>query len=199
MNKAILLAASTALISLPSLAGQNYVALEIGNGSYDVSATDGARTVVNDMRNTGFISLKGGHYFSDNLRAYGYVQTGGETSVEYIRDNIKFAISSYELGIGADYLFNVSNNFYLLAGTNIGLHNSKFEISGTKTGRHINDSNSVLASGVILGAGYHFTKQFSMELGYRYSYFHDNEFKFEGTEAKFKASNTAYLNASYAF
>ncbi|NRF17019.1 outer membrane protein [Vibrio coralliilyticus] len=205
MKKTLLLAATAALVSMPSLADQSYVALELGGGSYTTSGQDSSASAYQDIEDTGFLSLKGGYYFNKNLRAYGYIQTNGESSVEYQTFGItvaKAAISSNEIGAGADYLHNVTEQFYLLAGANLGVYKSELELSAMGV-TPADSSNTGLTAGLNLGLGYHFTDNFSMELGYRHSQYFSNEHKlnFGGNniEVNFDASNTGYLNASYSF
>ncbi|ERB64502.1 porin family protein [Vibrio coralliilyticus] len=205
MKKTLLLAATAALVSMPSLADQSYVALELGGGSYTTSGQDSSASAYQDIEDTGFLSLKGGYYFNKNLRAYGYIQTNGESSVEYQTFGItvaKAAISSNEIGAGADYLHNVTEQFYLLAGANLGVYKSELELSAMGV-TPADSSNTGLTAGLNLGLGYHFTDNFSMELGYRHSQYFSNEHKlnFSGNniEVNFDASNTGYLNASYSF
>ncbi|AIU66107.1 outer membrane beta-barrel protein [Vibrio coralliilyticus] len=205
MKKTLLLAATAALVSMPSLADQSYVALELGGGSYTTSGQDSSASAYQDIEDTGFLSLKGGYNFNKNLRAYGYIQTNGESSVEYQTFGItvaKAAISSNEIGAGADYLHNVTEQFYLLAGANLGVYKSELELSAMGV-TPADSSNTGLTAGLNLGLGYHFTDNFSMELGYRHSQYFSNEHKlnFSGNniEVNFDASNTGYLNASYSF
>ncbi|MDA0119414.1 outer membrane beta-barrel protein [Vibrio sp. T11.5] len=199
MKKTLLVAASAALISMPSLANENYIAVELGLGSYTTSGQDANSDVIND--DTGFLSLKAGHYFSDNIRAYGYLQAGAESTIEY--QNIfgytyaKSSITTHEFGAGADYLHNLTDKFYLLAGGNLGIYNSTYEVS--EFGLSKDSTNTGLAAGVNLGMGYNFTDNFSMELGYRHSRFFGNDHEVGVIKLSVDASNTGYLNASYSF
>lgn len=52
MKKTLLLAATAALVSMPSLANENYIAVELGAGSYTTSGQDANSDVIND--DTGF-------------------------------------------------------------------------------------------------------------------------------------------------
>ncbi|NOI60078.1 outer membrane protein [Vibrio coralliilyticus] len=205
MKKTLLLAATAALVSMPSLADQSYVTLELGGGSYTTSGKDSSDRLVQEIEDTRFLRLKGGYYFNKNLRAYGYIQANGETSVEYKESGAvlaKLAISSNEIGAGADYLHNVNEQFYLLAGANLGVYESELEFS-VRNNTTVDNSNTGLTAGLNLGLGYYFTDNFSMELGYRHSQYFNNEHKLisggENNEVNFDASNTGYLNASYSF
>ncbi|NOH64440.1 outer membrane beta-barrel protein [Vibrio sp. RE88] len=199
MKKTLLLAATAALVSMPSLANENYIAVELGAGSYNTSGQDANSDFIND--DTGFISLKAGHYFSDNVRAYGYLQGGAESTIEH--QNIsgytyaKASITTHEFGAGADYLHNLTDKFYLLAGGNLGIYNSTYEVSAL--GLSKDSTNTGLAAGVNLGMGYNFTDNFSMELGYRHSRFFGNDHEVSDIKLSVDASNTGYLNASYSF
>ncbi|CAM2797785.1 outer membrane protein [Vibrio neptunius] len=199
MKKTLLVAASAALISMPSLANENYIAVELGAGSYTTSGQHANSYFIND--DTGFLSLKGGHYFSNNVRAYGYLQAGAESSVEY-QDILgstfaKFSTTTHEFGAGADYLHNLTDKFYLLTGGNLGIYNSTYEVSAN--GLSKDSTNTGLAAGVNLGLGYNFTDNFSMELGYRHSRFFGNDHEVGVIKLSVDASNTGYLNASYSF
>lgn len=205
MKKTLLLAATAALVSMPSLADQSYVTLELGGGSYTTSGQDSNLRGFEEIEDTRFLRLKGGYYFNKNLRAYGYIQANGESSVEYHESGVMLAksvISSNEVGAGADYLHNVNEQFYLLAGANLGVYESELELSGHERTK-VNNSNTGLTAGLNLGLGYYFTDNFSMELGYRHSQYFNNEHKLifggENNEVNFDASNTGYLNASYSF
>ncbi|KJY92708.1 hypothetical protein TW84_05300 [Vibrio neptunius] len=202
MKKTLLLVASAALISMPSLANENYIAVELGLGSYSTSGEDANAPFINE--NTGFIGLKGGHYFSNNLRAYGYLQVGAESSVEYQWIGGRYAefiISTHEIGAGADYIHDLTDSFYVLAGGNLGVYKS--ELEATYLGYSKDSSNTGLSAGVNLGVGYHFTDNFSMELGFRHSRYFGNDHQIKDSvfdiDVGFDAANTGYLNASYSF
>lgn len=197
MKKALLIAAVAAATSMPSLANDNYVALELGAGRYDTSGTNGNSDTIN--KDTGLLALKLGHYLNPNVRAYGYIQTNGESTTEIINPYgakiAEFSVSSNEIGAGADYIHNVNKQFYLLAGGNLGVYKSEVE---AKVGFVSADSsNTDLTAGVNLGMGYQFTDSFGMELGYRYSkYFGNDHDKFE---VNYDSTSIGYLNASYSF
>ncbi|RSD30774.1 outer membrane beta-barrel protein [Vibrio pectenicida] len=200
MKKALLIAAIAATASMPSLANDNYAALELGFGKYDTSGEYGNNEAIN--KDTGLLALKFGHYFNPNVRAYGYIQTNGESSTEYKVAGIKvaeFTIKSNEIGAGADYIHNVNEQFYLLAGGNLGVYKSEFEAKVPLLGFNEDSSNTGLTAGANLGIGYKFTERFGMELGYRYSHYFDNEHKIGAAKANFDSTSIGYLNASYSF
>ncbi|WP_281630657.1 MULTISPECIES: outer membrane beta-barrel protein [Vibrio] len=206
MKKTLLLAATAALVSMPSLADQAFLSLELGGGKFDTSGNSSdTKQVVDNLDDAGFISLKGGTYINDNVRVYGYIQTNGESTYELISlfETDKAELTSYQLGAGADYLYDVTDKFYLVAGGSLGYYNSKLKLSNRdrllNTYDELSDTNSGAVLGVNTGLGYHFTEQFSMELGYRYSYYHDNSHEFGSAKFEFESSNTGYLNASYSF
>ncbi|MFY2509382.1 outer membrane beta-barrel protein [Vibrio pectenicida] len=199
MKKALLIAAIAATASMPSLAGENYVALELGAGKHTTSGNLSDTKLGEDLENMGLFAIKGGHYFSKNVRAYGYLQGVASDEITYTlgANSFKTELTTGEIGAGADYLHYVNDQFYLLAGGNLGFY--KTELKGTLNGLSATDDNTGLSTGINLGLGYKFTEHFGMELGYRYTHYFGNEFKAGGAELNFDGNQIGYLNASYSF
>ncbi|GLT16746.1 hypothetical protein GCM10007938_05220 [Vibrio zhanjiangensis] len=203
MKKALLIAAVAAATSMPSLANDNYVALELGKGQHTTSGLLENTQIGEDLEEMGLFSIKGGHYFSKNVRAYGYLQGTASNETTYVNVGLKTQLTSGEFGAGADYLHYINDQFYLLAGGNLGVYKSELELSAYGA-THTMD-NTGLAAGANLGLGYKFTERFSMELGYRYTQYFGNEYKFPvvganiDADLNFDGYQVGYLNASYSF
>ena len=212
MKKTLLLTATTAAVfCAPSFANQNYVALELGAGKYNIKDREEYKE---DIEKASTLALKAGHYLNDNLRVYGYLQANlGKDSDFKVEDlgltiNIQEEHKSAELGAGADYVHNLTSDLYLLGGANLGIYKDKYkatvnvaQVPGVVTSSEDSHTGAVL--GANLGMGYHFTKNFSMEVGYRYSHYMGNEHEIDLAGEKvtmdFESSHMGYLNASYAF
>ncbi|MYM57816.1 outer membrane beta-barrel protein [Vibrio sp. OCN044] len=202
MKKALLIAAVAASASMPSLANDNYIALEIGRGQHITSGDSSNTQFGKDLEDMGQFSIKAGHYFDKNVRAYGYLQGAVSDEVTHIVihptdgiHSVKTQSTTVELGAGADYLHYINDQFYLLAGGNLGVYKSELEVS--VDGLTLTEDNTGLAAGANLGLGYKFTERFGMELGYRYTHYFGNEFKDYGFNID--GNQNAYLNASYSF
>ena len=169
------------------------------------------RLFVNGIRDW---STQSATHYNDNLRVYGYLQANpGKDSDIQLQGlgytlNIQEEHKSAELGAGADYLHNLTNDLYLLGGANLGIYKDKYKVTATVAQipgavESIESSHTGAVLGANLGMGYHFTKSFSMEVGYRYSHYMGNEHEFEFAGEKgttdFESSHMGYLNASYAF
>ncbi|WP_114786772.1 outer membrane beta-barrel protein [Vibrio tetraodonis] len=200
MKKALLIAAVAASTSMPSLANDNYVALELGKGEHITSGLTGDSQIGEDLEEMRLFSIKFGHYFNKNVRAYGYLQGSASNETTYINTPglLKTQLTSGEFGAGADYLHYINDQFYLLAGGNLGIYKSELEASNF--GITATEDNTGLAAGANLGLGYKFTERFGMELGYRYTHYFGNEFKSQQFgNLNFDGFQAAYLNASYSF
>ena len=205
MKKTLLLTA--AVFCAPSFANQNYVTLELGAGEYNMSGNlyDATKDRNKKIKETDFIALKAGHYLDESLRVYGYLQANPSTKNDYQSNQGKSRIqqkhNTAELGAGADYLHHITKQFYLLSGANLGVYRDELEYSFD--GGREKDKNTGAVLGANLGMGYHFTEQFSMELGYRYSHYINNKHDFykDGQKAtiNFDGSHVGYVNASYSF
>ena len=208
MKKALLIAAVAATASMPSLAGENYVALELGYGKHSLSG-DYTKSpfdkTADNLEDMGLFAIKAGHYFNKNVRAYGYLQgTASDKDTDHFAPGFALTteIRTFEAGAGADYLHYFNDKFYALAGGNLGIYRT--EVEGTLNTPFGNfndkDDNTGLAAGANIGLGYKFTENFSMELGYRYTHYFGNEFKVDGDEVlTIDGNQIGYLNASYSF
>ena len=143
---------------------------------------------------------------------YGYLQRNGAEATETKRRALgvevkvaEFSLTTYEAGLGGDYLHHFTNRFYAIAGANIGVYKSKLEVEASNAlvgGRGVfkeEFSNTGVSAGANLGLGYAFTDQFGMEIGYRHTHFFGNDFEFEGATLEFESSNVGYLNFNYKF
>lgn len=205
MRKHLLIAAATAVVSLPSFANSPYIAVELAGGKYNTSTSvPSDDAIIHDMDTVGSLAVKGGFIINDNFRSYGYFQF--DTESEYIHNSQlwsdTYTLNSHQLGLGADYTYNLTNNLYLLAGARIGYYQSELELvervlnSSFKT----TSSNSGATYGLNTGIGYMFTSKFGMEAGYRYNYFVGNEHKLGNAEfGTFKESNIAFINGIFKF
>ena len=207
MKKTLLLTA--AVFCAPSFANQNYMALELGAGEYNMSGNlyDATKKHSKEIKETGLIGLKAGRYLNENIRVYGYLQANPGTEIDHLgydgRSSVKEKHDAAELGAGADYLHHITKQFYLLSGANLGIYRDEMEYSFDGGAVKAKDKNTGAVLGANLGMGYHFTEQFSMELGYRYSHYINNEHDFyiNGQKAtiNFDGSHVGYVNASYLF
>ncbi|WP_341660536.1 outer membrane beta-barrel protein [Vibrio sp.] len=192
MKKALLIAAIAASASMPSLASDTYFALELGAGKYDYSGEGSDTKAAKETENMGVFGLKIGHYLNQNVRAYGYTQLSVSDEYNHLD------VTTREVGAGADYLHYVNNNFYLLAGGNLGYQ--KTVVEHDASAHSFKYDNTGVVAGANLGLGYKFTENFGMELGYRHSHYFSNELKGESIyDTKVDATNIAYLNANFAF
>lgn len=208
MRKHLLIAATAAVVSLPSFANSPYVAVELAGGAYNTSVSEAEdQTIADNLDNAGAIAIKAGSYLNDNVRVYGYLQYNGESELTYIdpfaAEVAKFRLEGYQFGAGTDYVYHLDNSFYLLAGGSLGFYQSELETSVNISGLNIattTSKNSGLTYGLNAGMGYMFTDHFGMEAGYRFNYYSGNEHKI-GNEplAKFNSSNQGYINATYKF
>ena len=208
MRKHLLIAATAAVVSLPSFANSPYVAVELAGGAYNTSVSEAEdQTIVDKLDNAGALAIKAGAYLNDNVRVYGYLQYNGESELTYTDpfdgDQAKFTLEGYQFGAGSDYVYRLNNNVYLLAGGSVGFYQSELETSVTMSGfgtGTTTSKNSGLTYGLNAGLGYMFTDHFGMEAGYRFNYYSGNEHKI-GNEplAKFNSSNQGYINATYKF
>ncbi|MCG9649853.1 outer membrane beta-barrel protein [Vibrio brasiliensis] len=208
MRKHLLIAATAAVVSLPSFANSPYVAVELAGGAYNTSVSEAEdQTIADKLDNAGALAIKAGAYLNDNVRVYGYLQYNGESELTYTNpfggDQAKFNLEGYQFGAGSDYVYHLNNNFYLLAGGSVGFYQSELETSVTLSGfgtGTTTSKNSGLTYGLNAGMGYMFTDHFGMEAGYRFNYYSGNEHKI-GNEplAKFNSSNQGYINATYKF
>ncbi len=208
MRKHLLIAATAAVVSLPTFANLPYIAVELAGGKYNTSEADAeSKTIVDKLDNAGSLAIKGGSYLTENVRVYGYVQYNGESELTMTDpedgDQAKFHLDGYQFGAGSDYVYHIDKSFYVLAGGSLGYYNSELETKVTPVGgmsASVTSKNSGLTYGLNAGLGYMFTEHFGMEAGYRFNYFTGNEHKV-GDEAlgKFKSSNQGYINATYKF
>lgn len=210
--KKILLASGLALIAstqafatdTDSKDDRTYMGIEFGGGSYDTKLTgpnaSGAGDLESDLDDAGNITLLVGKYLNDDVRAYAYLK-GDSLEVTYGAFGfsvIKYERSTYSLGAGADYLFPITDNFYALAGGNIGLYNSEFTVSQFGGPSQTKDNTGV-ELGVNAGLGYAFTKNFSLETGLRLNQQFGNEFTFGSDKVTYGMSTSYYLGAQYTF
>ncbi|WP_114786771.1 outer membrane beta-barrel protein [Vibrio tetraodonis] len=185
--------------SVPVYAIENYIALELGSGSYDISGTLANSQIIKNLEDIGTYSIKGGHYFNDMLRVYLSFQQINSSETRFVSGSevvATYEFNTRQYGIGADYLQYFSSQFYLLVGGNLDYYDSQFEINDN--GELIDDNSTGLAFGANLGLGYKFTERFSMELGYRFTHYLDNETE-DRTSLSFDGNQIGYLNASYSF
>ena len=205
MRKHLLIAATAAVVSLPSFANSPYVAVELAGGKYNTTtlvASDSA--IIHEMDEVGSLAVKGGFIINDNFRSYVYFQFDAES--EYSQSMLlmseTFTLNGHQLGFGADYTYNLTNNLYLLAGARVGYYKSELELESRlrSSSSKITSSNSGVTYGLNTGIGYMFTSKFGMEAGYRYNYFVGNEHKFGNTEfGTYKESNIAFINGIFKF
>ncbi|WP_339386937.1 outer membrane beta-barrel protein [Vibrio caribbeanicus] len=207
MKKMTLVALAT-LFALPAYANQTYIAAELGKGSYSMSGNAAKHESFNDLDNVGFLNIKLGQMLNENVRYYGYLQHGGDTTSEvtYLDAKTKSNLKTYELGLGGDYLYHFTNQFYAIAGANLGMYKSHLKLDiefPNKVNRTLlNKSNKGITTGANLGLGYTFTDHFGMEIGYRYTHFFGNDYSVEldkKYEMQFDASHMGYLNLNYKF
>ena len=205
MKKLTLVALAT-LFALPAYANQTYIAADLGGGSYDMSGNISDAEIVDDLDEFGFLNIKVGQMINDNVRYYGYLQRSGaegiETKRRFLGVEVKLAefnLTTYEAGLGGDYLHHFTNRFYAIAGANIGVYRSKLEADVIFENVHVDMSNTGLSTGANLGLGYAFTDQFGMEVGYRHTHFFGNDFEFKGRTLEFESSNVGYVNFNYKF
>ncbi|NVD07225.1 porin family protein [Vibrio sp. JPW-9-11-11] len=208
MRKHLLIAATAAVVSLPTFANSPYVAVELAGGRYNTSVADpAAKEITDNLDNAGALAIKAGSYLNENVRVYGYLQYNGKNELTYLDlfdgDRTKFQLEGYQFGAGSDYVYHLNNNFYLLAGGSVGFYQSELETSVTIPGFGTDTTaskNSGLTYGLNAGMGYMFTDHFGLEAGYRFNYYSGNEHKV-GDEplAKFNSSNQGYINATYKF
>ena len=186
--------------SAPVYAIENYIALEIGSGSYDISGSNPLRfsQLYSDSEDIGAYALKLGHYFSGDVRAYLFFQQINSARKTLI-DNIgttSIEINTQHFGIGLDYMYYFSPQLYLLTGGNLDLYSTDYEV--VADGVEGRDTASGVAAGANLGLGYMFTERFSVELGYRYTYYNDNKSD-DNSTLEISSNQIGYLNASYSF
>ena len=197
--KKFVLGAIAALFSISSYADDTYIALELGSGSYSISGKNSENKFIQDLKDIGVINLKIGQISDENYRYYGYIQHGGHNSSELVVNGTtlyKLKFVTYELGLGADYVHELNDQFYLTAGANLGVYNSDLEYTYFNT---TSSSNTGLSTGLGLGLGLEVTDHFGIELGYRYTHFFSNEHKTDSYDVSFDASNIGYLNLNYKF
>ena len=62
---------------MPSLANDNYIALEIGYGKHSKQSAEFTKSpldkTADNLEDMGSFAIKAGHYFNKNVRAYGYL------------------------------------------------------------------------------------------------------------------------------
>ena len=203
MKKLTLVALAT-LFALPAYANQTYIAAELGGGSYSMSGNASDDRLLKELDEVNFLNIKLGQMLNENVRYYGYLQHGGDTTVtEKINTPFgklvtkEFNLTTYEAGLGGDYLYHFTNQFYAIAGANVGVYKSELEVEFK--GHNKDLSNTGLSAGANLGLGYAFTDHFGMEIGYRHTHFFGNDFEFEGATLEFESSNVGYLNFNYKF
>ncbi|MBU2898482.1 outer membrane beta-barrel protein [Vibrio hepatarius] len=192
MRKTLVIAAVTAMVSVPSYA-DTYFALGIGAGEYDYSGPSSELPAYKQINDMGSFGLKIGNYLNESLRAYGYIRLS--VSDSYLNTDV----TTREAGAGADYLHYVTSQFYLLAGGNLGYQKTVLEDEDTSSS--FKEDSTGLSSGINLGLGYSFTENFALEAGYRYSYFFSNNIKNSnlGVDVDVDSSYNAYLNAKFRF
>ena len=198
--KKFVFGAIAALFSISSYANDTYIATELGLGSYSISGEDSGEKYIQDLKDVGFINLKIGQISDENYRYYGYIQHGGHNSSEFVvngKTQFKLKFATYELGLGADYIHELNDQFYLTAGANLGVYNSDFEYTHDDDNR--SSSHTGLSTGLGLGLGLAVTDHFGIELGYRYTHFFGNEHKTDTYDVSFNATNMGYLNLNYTF
>lgn len=208
MRKHLIIAATAAVVSLPTLANSPYIAVELAGGSYNTSVSDAEdKVIVDKLDNAGSFAIKAGSYVNDQVRVYGYLQYNGQNELTFTDpfegDQLKFKLEGYQFGAGSDYVYHIDKSFYVLAGGSLGFYSSELEttavVFGQEVGR-VTSKNTGLTYGLNAGLGYMFTEHFGMEAGYRFNYFVGNEHKMDGEPlAKFGSSNQGYINATYKF
>ncbi|MEZ8102317.1 outer membrane beta-barrel protein [Vibrio bivalvicida] len=221
----VLTSAITSLLLVsPATFAKTYVGLELGGGKFSTSmtsqnldqeATDDYSKMVNEMDSAGYIRLQAGQYLNQNVRVYGYVQRDADNKVEFSEFDLDDGVvekndlerNSYQLGLGADYMYFLTNDWFVVGGGTLGYYNSKLKLTefenGAQTGS-IESKKSGLSAGLNLGTGYNFTESFTAEVGLRHTQLFGNEHKLSSDEggsitAKFDSSTQFYINASYSF
>ena len=192
MKKTLVIAAVTAMVSMPSYAN-TYFALGIGAGEYDYSGPSSELPAYKQINDMGSFGLKIGSYLNESLRAYGYIRLS--VSDSYLNTDV----TTREAGAGADYLSYITSQFYLFAGGNLGYQKTVLEDEDTSSS--FKEDSTGLSSGINLGLGYSFTENFALEAGYRYSYFFSNNIKNSNLslDVDVDSSYNAYINAKFRF
>jgi hypothetical protein len=204
-----------------------YTGLEIGGGKHsssfssnvEVDRDDPVREVADELDTASYLRMNAGRYLTDNIRVYGYAQSGASTDVTYVEtdfeitDRIKFSKDDYQFGIGSDYLYEFSDDWTFIAGGNLGYYNSSLDFKFSRKDNQGNSgqmkkssTNRGMTAGLNAGVGYAITDSWRLETGAKYSMYDGNEhtFKFDDDENsqlnyKFKDATQYYLNATYRF
>lgn len=219
-NVSTLSVIASLLLVAPASFAKTYVGLELGGGksSTSLSSTgidsedlEDFQRMTDSMDSAGYARLFAGQYVTQNLRVYGYAQLDADVTVEYFdmveneKDTLKRR--GYEFDIGGDYLYFVTQDWFVVAGGTLGYYDSEVLLTNVDNGVvdfHKESRNGGVSAGLNLGTGYQFTESFTVELGLRHSRLFGNEHKMrigdeETMTFKFDSKTQGYINASYRF
>ncbi|OOF28910.1 outer membrane protein [Salinivibrio sp. IB872] len=206
-NPLSLIALLAAIAATPSFADQLYIGAEIGELRYGSdSSSKFIKEQIDSIDDAYMTTLKIGSQFGEHLRVYGYFQGNGTTEFDcynLLGAGTKFTMSNegYQYGIGVDYLYRFLPRNYLTIGGRVGHYKNELNYSisdeyDTVKGRL---DFSGLTSGISATIGHEFTDHLSLELGYRYEKFeNDDKYLFE-KRITFDDAHQAFVGVNYTF
>ncbi|GAA3930396.1 outer membrane beta-barrel protein [Litoribacillus peritrichatus] len=219
---------SSAVFIAPAVSASDwYTGLEVGGGKHsssfssnvEVDKDDPVKEAAGKLDSANYLRINLGRYITDNVRVYGYAQSGSKSEVSYIEtdfettDKTKFEKNDYQFGVGSDYLYQFNDDWSFVAGGNLGYYNSSLDFKfsqkddeGNSASLKKSSTNRGAVAGLNAGFGYNLTEDWTIETGLKYSMFNDNEHKLkfddeENSQLKYKYKDATqyYLNASYRF
>jgi hypothetical protein len=232
------LAAITTFMALPTSASADwYGSYELAFGKYnsgfssnmDLNDYDTEKEAENKLNSASGVRLSVGDYLTENIRIYAYVSGGegryevsgvtreildidGKNIIGIAGHKTDFKKSDNELGLGADYLYQLNKSWSLIARGSIGYYKSKLSYSrvievigmpGMKDEVSLNSKTEGLAYGLNTGVGPNQSDSWSVERGIKYAVLDNNEhtirYEADYLRYNFKDATQHHLNTSYIF
>lgn len=235
-NKITLAAIISFALTAPATSADWYSSLELGVGSFNTSFSTNIETSEADidpsagkqLDSATTIRLSIGNYVTNDIRIYlynhggenyfgtsgismGLIEIEGMEVIVPISENIDFNKADDELGLGADYHFQLNKRWSLIAGGSLGYYKSKLTyrydakvigIEGIEDSLHLKSKTEGLSLGLNTGIGLSLNDNWSIEGGARYIN-QDNEHTIQHKDQfykyRFKDATQYYMNATYVF
>ncbi|ENB4326684.1 outer membrane beta-barrel protein [Vibrio vulnificus] len=184
-----------ALTSAFQVYAQDYE-LSLSFGKYNFSnAGNGIDSTFKKPANMDLSFGKIFHQDSGDLKVYGLIDVAhAEKSESMLGVSSSFERTIKVFGIGSSYKYGITDDWFIKGGLEVGRYKDKAVAKNSITGKE-SDSNSGAVYSAILSTGYDISESWSLETGYKYSYFSKNKFE----DVDFRKSGNIFVGASYRF
>nr|WP_045625606.1 outer membrane beta-barrel protein [Vibrio parahaemolyticus] len=170
--------------------------LSLSLGKYNFS--NAGNDIESSFKKPANIDLSFGKIFSQDsgeLKVYGLIDFANVEKSESILEVSKKLERTIKIfGIGSSYKYGITDDWFIKGGLEVGRYKDKAVKSNSIEGKE-SDSNSGAVYSAILSTGYDISDSWSLETGYKYSYFSKNKFE----DVDFRKSGNIFIGASYRF